>query len=207
MAARTASRDTRAPSPPRNSRNTDRPPRALTAASMASGRGSLASASVARNSARVSSSIGTVETGKPSSRGSASPEPAKRSIKALVQPSARSTRRGPISAAAAAITVLGELPASSRRRRPRLRGRRRAFDLGGDGDIEQRAVVRVRDLVDKRQGKIGLEWLKREVEDRMAVQVGHLRRRIHERSPEASFMFWRGMTAPTCRASAWICVL
>ena len=83
--ARIASRDSRPPSPFRYFRNADLPPRASIAASIASGRGSSASASVARNSARVSGASAICEESKLSSRASFSPECAKRSISARVR--------------------------------------------------------------------------------------------------------------------------
>ena len=52
-----ASRDDRSPSDSTNFKNSDLPPRSRTAFSMASGRGSLASAALAENNARVVSSI------------------------------------------------------------------------------------------------------------------------------------------------------
>src|SRR6266496_6067533 len=115
IAARIASRDGRAPRESRNFKNSDLPPRSRTALSIASGRGSLASAAVATKSARVCASTLIALQSKPSSRESNKPEWAKRSISLAAHASARSTRLGPMIAAAAAITVFGELPPSRAR--------------------------------------------------------------------------------------------
>ena len=54
-------------------------------------------------------------------------------------------------------------------------------DVGGDGDVGQRIVVRAVALAQHREAEIGLERLPGRLQHRHAVQAGHLRRRVHHR--------------------------
>ena len=56
-------------------------------------------------------------------------------------------------------------------------------DVGGDGDVGQRIVVRAVALAQHREAEIGLERLPGRLQHRHAVQAGHLRRRVHHRGP------------------------
>ena len=97
------------------------------------------------------------------------------------QASARSTRLGPMMAAAAAITVLGEFPASRAASAAASAGIAHQVDLGRDRDVEHHAVLRAGDLVHQRQGEVGFERLERQVEHRVPVHRCDLRGRVHRR--------------------------
>jgi hypothetical protein len=78
--------------------------------------------------------------------------------------------------------------------------------LGGDGDVEHRAVVLGRDLVNQRQREIRSSGcMARSSTEWPCTLVTWVRGSITV-APDLSFMFWRGMTAPTYLPSAAICM-
>ena len=204
IAARIASRDGRAPRESRNFKNSDLPPRSRTALSIASGRGSLTSAAVATKSTRMCSSTLIALQSKPSSRESNKPEWAKRSISLAAHASARSTRLGPMMAAAAAITVFGELPPS------------RAAS----------AAIRAWSPTRLVSAATAMSSMARSFSPAISCTSGSAKLASSGKSarsstecpctlvtwvfesitvaPDLSFIFWRGMTAPICRLSALI---
>ena len=172
IAARMASRDGRSPSDCRNFRNTDLPPRSRTAFSIASGRGSSASAAVAEKSARVlSSDLDAADNRTSRPRASSRPEWANRSISARAQASVRSTRFGPMIASGRRHDGVRGVAGFARRLGRNERRIADQIDLGGDSDVEHGAVVLARDLVHQRKREIGFERQQRKIEHR----YGHAR--------------------------------
>ena len=206
IAARIASRDSRPPRVPRYLRKADLPPRASIALSIASGRGSSASASVARNSARVSASIwmwlefeGLVAAVPEAGMGEEvdqRPGAGERPLHALRPGDERGGRHHRVRRVAGLARGVG-------RDEDRVADE---VDLGRHRDVEHRPVVLAGDLVDERQREAGLERLEREVEHLVAVDARHLGLRVHDAdAPDLSFMFCRATTAPTWRPSVAIC--
>ena len=189
----------------RNFRNSDFAPASRTALSIASGRGSTSCPLGREEQARVASLTSTLRKSKLSSRASARPEWANRSISGI----------------GAGKRALDPLRPDDRCRRSHDRVRRVArlarricgnerriadqVDLGRDCDVEHGAIVRIRDLVHQRKREIRLERLA--ARDRAPEWPCTLVTCVLSSmtvAPELSFMFWRGMTAPICLSSAAI---
>ena len=181
IAARIASRDSRPPRVSRYFRNADLPPRASIAASIASGRGSSASASVReeqrarlrvdRDPARVEGLVAAVLQAGMGEEVDQRPGAGERPLDAFRPGDERGRRHHRVRRVAGVARRVG-------------RDEDRVADqvhLGRHRHVEQRPVVLAGDLVHQRQREAGLERQEREVEHLVPVHARHLGLRVHHR--------------------------
>ena len=156
-------------------------------------------------SARVAASTRMPELSKSTWWPSLRPEPANRSISARVQASARSTRFGPITAAAAAMIVFGELPAA--------RAASAATSTGSPTRLTSAATAMssiARSFGPALSCTSGSAKLAcsgcsaRSSTECPCTEVTCVFGSITD-APDLSFMFWRAITAPTCALTVAIC--